>query len=187
MSFIDTYMKKYRIGDISKGTKTNLEKIEKQLDKVTKKAKSGLSFLDAVKEYGDEIADLIERVQQHFDGWKYSFTNLLSSFRFVYSIAMEVYQIVDAMQDEVVPDGLTGEKAWEAKKKFAQELVYFIWKTVGILDKRFRWIPFKKTIEKKLVLWLSGMGMDAARNMFKANKEVSSFSVNNKAVFVKAI
>ena len=187
MSFIDTYMKKYRVGDISTGARKNLEKIEKKLDEITKKAKKGLSFLDAIKDRGDDVGDLIERVQQHFDGWQYSFSNLWSGFHFIYTIAIEVYQIVDSMHDEIVPDGLTGEKAWEAKKKFARELIYFIWQTVGILDKRFRWVPFKKTIEKKLVIWLAGMGMDAARNMFKANKEVSSFSANNKVVFIKAL
>lgn len=187
MSFIDTYMKKHRIGDISSSVRKNLAKLEKVLDSVTKKAKKGLSFLDAIKDYGDEIGDLIERVQQHFDGWKFTLTGAFSSFRFVYSIAIEVYQIIDAMKDEIVPDGLTGEQAWQAKRVFGKNLIFFIWKTVGPLDKRFNWIPFKKTIEKKLVLWLAGMGMDTARSMFKANKEVSSFADNNKAVSMKAL
>ncbi len=187
MSFIDTYMKKHRIGDISSATRNYLAKLEEKLDTVTKKAKKGLSFLDSIKDYGDEIGDLIERVQQHFDGWKFTFSEAFSSFRFVYSIAIEVYQIIDAMKDGVVPDGLTGEKAWQAKRAFGQNLIFFIWKTVGPLDKRFNWMPFKKTIEKRLVLWIAGMGMDSARSMFKANKEVSSFASNNKAVFIKAL
>ncbi len=187
MSFIDTYMKKHRIGDISSGVRKSLDKLEKKLDSVTKKAKKGLSFLGAVKDYGEEIGDLIERVQQHFDGWEFTLSGAFGSFRFVYSIAIEVYQIVDAMKDEIVPDGLTGEAAWQAKRNFGKNLIFFIWKTVGPLDQRFNWIPFKKTIEKRIVLWLAGMGMDTARSMFKANKEVSSFSANNKAVSVKAL
>ena len=187
MSFIDTYMKKHRIGDITSATRKNLAKLEEQLNKVTKKAKGGLSFLDAIKNYGDEIGDLIERVQQHFDGWKFTISGGFASFRFVYSIAIEVYQILESMKDEIVPDGLTGEKAWDSKRSFGKQLIYFIWKIVGPFDKKFNWVPFKKTIEKKLVMWLGGMGMDAARNMFKANKEVSSFAANNKAVSMKAL
>ena len=187
MSFIDTYMKKNRIGDITSGARKKLAKLEEKLDTITKKAKKGLSFLDTVKDYGDEIGDLIERVQQHFDGWEFTLKGTFGSFRFVYSIAIEVYQIIEAMKDEIVPDGLTGEAAWEAKRTFGVNLIHFIWKTVGPLDKKFNWVPFKKTIEKKLVLWLAGMGMDTARSMFKANKEVSSFSTNNKAVSMKAL
>ena len=187
MSFIDTYIKKNRIGDISSSVRKNLAKLEKKLDTVTKKAKKGLSFLDSIKGYGEEIGDLIERVQQHFDGWKFTFSNAMGSFRLVSSMAIEVYQIIDTMKDEIVPDGVTGEPAWQAKRSFGKNLIFFIWKTVGPLDKRFNWIPFKKTIEKKLVLWLAGMGMDTARGLFKANKEVSSFSANNKAVFMKAL
>lgn len=187
MSFIDTYMKKHRIGDITSATRASLAKLEKQLDVITKKAKRGLSFLDTIKQYGDEIGDLVERVQQHFDGWKFTLSGAFSSFRFVYSMAIEVYQIIDAMKDDIVPDGLTGETAWQAKRDFGKQLIYFIWKTVGPLDKRFNWVPFRKIIEKRLVLWLAGMGIDAARDMFKANKEVSSFSTNNKAVLMKAL
>lgn len=187
MSFIDTYIKKNRIGNITSSTRKYLVKLEEKLDIVTKKAKNGLSFLDSIKGYGEEIGDLIERVQQHFDGWKFTLGNAMGSFRFVSSIAIEVYQIVDAMKDEIVPDGVTGEPAWQAKRSFGKNLIFFIWKTVGPLDKRFNWIPFKKSIEKKLVLWLAGMGMDTARGLFKANKEVSSFAVNNKVVSMKAL
>lgn len=185
MSFIDTYMKKHRIGDISSASRKSLDKLEKKLDSITKNAKNGASFLDSIKEYGEEIGDLIERVQKHFDGWEFSET--FSSFRFISSIAIEVYQIIDSMKDEIVPDGITGEPAWQAKRTFGKNLTFFIWKTVGPLDKKFNWIPFKKTIEKKLVLWLAGMGIDTARSMFKANKEVSSFAANNKAVSMKAL
>ena len=184
MSFIDTYMKKHRIGDISSGVRKNLDKLEKKLDSVTKKAKKGLSFLDAVKDYGEEIGDLIERVRQHFDGHKFK---IFSDLRFVSSIAIEIYQIVDAMKDEIVPDGFAGEAEWQAKRNFGKNLIYFIWKAVGPLDKRFNWIPFKKIIEKRLVLWFAGMGMDTARNMFEANKEVSTFAANDKVVSIRAL
>ena len=186
-SFIDNYMKKHRVGSITNATRKNLDKLEKILDTVTKKSKNGLSFLDSIKNHGDAIGDLVERVQQHFDGFKLTWKNAFSTFHFIYNIAVEVFQILEAMKDEIVPDGLTGEKAWDAKVKFGKELIYFIWKTIGPLDKFLTWMPFRKTIEKKLVKWIAGMGLESARKMFKANKEVGSFSVNSNAVFVKAL
>lgn len=187
MSFIDTYMKKNRLGDISSATRKNLDKLEKKLDAVTAKAKNGTSFLDSIKNHGEQIGDLIERVQQHFSGWKFTWRNSFSTFQFIYNIAIEVYQIIDTMHDEIVPEGVTGEKAWEAKSEFGKQLIYFVWKAIGPLDKTLNWIPFKKTIEKKLVLWIAGMGLESARKLFSANKEVSSFSANTDTVFMKAL
>lgn len=192
MSFIDTYIEKNRIGDITSTTRKNLDKLEDQLDTITKNSKAGLSFLDAIKDYGGEIGDLVERVQQNFNlasrpVWKFSLSNIFSNFRFVYSIAIEVYQIIVAMEDKIVPDGLTGEKAWKAKREFGKNLIYFIWKAVDPLGKSFNWVPFKKTIEKNIVMWLAGMGIDTALSLFEANKEISSFVVNNKAVSMKAL
>ena len=183
MSFIDTYIKKHRVGDISKASRKNLDQLEKTLTQVTAKSETGLSFLDAIKEYGDQIGDLIERVQQEFDGFKLSF----SSLKLVYSVAIEVYQIVNEMRDRVVPAGVTGEAAWDVQLKFGQDLTYFIWKAVGPFDKKYNWIPFKKTIERKLVKWLAGMGLEAARKLFSANKEVASFSSNNIPGFMRAL
>jgi hypothetical protein len=189
MSFIDTYIEKNRIGDISQANRQNLAKLEKRLlDTVTKKAKNGLSFLDAIKNYEEEIVDLIGRVRQHFAGWKFTLSKAFSSFRFVSSIAIEVYQIINVMQDEIIPEGVTGDAAWRIKRDFGKSLIYFIWKTIGPLDKQYNWVPFKKTIERRLVLWLAGIGIDTARSMFEANnKEVSNFSDNNKAVSIKAL
>jgi len=190
VSFIDIYINKNRIGDITSTTRENLVKLEEQLDTITKKAKNGLSFLDAIKDYGGEIGDLVERVQQNFNlasRQKFTLSNIFSNFRFVYSIAIEVYQIIVAMKDEIVPDGLTGGKEWEAKREFGKNLIYFIWEVVDPLGKSFNWIPFKKTIEKNIVMWLAGMGIDTALSLFEANKEISSFAANNKVVSMKAL
>ncbi len=186
MSFIDVYMKKHRVGKITNANKKNIKKLEDKLSSITKQSKLGLSFLDTIRQHGGQLGDLIERIQQHFDEWKFTWKNTFSAFQFVYSIATEVYQIVDTMHDEIVPTGATPEEAKEIKRTFGKNLVYFVWKTIDPLGKAFRWIPFKKTIEKKLVLWLAGLGLDAAQNLFKANKEVASFSVNNNQ-FMKAL
>ena len=98
-----------------------------------------------------------------------------------------MYQIVNEMRDRVVPAGVTGDAAWEVQRAFGQDLTYFVWKAVGPFDKKYNWIPFKKTIEKKLVKWLAGMGLEAARKLFSANKEVASFSSNNIPGFMRAL
>jgi len=181
MSFIDTYMKKYRIGEIIDKQRKNLEKLEEKLNDFTSNSKNGLSFLDAIKKHGDQISDLIERVRNQLKNKKAS----LDSLKFIYSICIEIYQIIDQIHDDIVPDGITGKNAWVVKRQFGIELVYFIWRTIGPLDKSFNWIPFKKAIEKKLVYWIAGMGIDAAHNLFTTNKEIKSFSFNNE--FIKAI
>ena len=76
MSFIDTYIKKHRVGDISKASRKNLDRLEKTMNQTTASSKAGLSFLDAIKAHGDQIGDLIEKVQQEFEGFKFSFSHL---------------------------------------------------------------------------------------------------------------
>lgn len=186
MSFLDTYVKKYRLDKLSSGTKKNLVKLETQLDKVTKKAAKGVSFLDSIKDHANTISDLIERVAKHFDGWKLGLTTVLPSLRFVISIATEVYQIVEQMHDSIVQSGMTKEQQSEAKLAFGKDLVWFVWTTVGPFDKVLTWLPFRKTIEKKLVHWIAGMGLEAALDLFSANsQDVSSFSSN--MVHMKAL
>lgn len=183
MSFIDTYMKNHSALDISASKRKMLSKLEQKLDAITKKSQSPATFLDAIQKYGDEIGDLIERVNQ----WKSSTKGFFSTFKFAYSIAIEVFQIVNAMHAEIVPTGLSKDEEWQIKLEFGKQLTYFIWKTVGLLDKRLNWVPFKKTFEKKIVFWIAGMGLETFHNMFEANKEISTFAVNNKAVLAKAL
>lgn len=186
MSFIDTYMK-HRAGEIAPGTRKNLDTLEKELDQTTSRGKQQLTFLEAIKDHGGQISDLIDRLHKHFENFHLTWSNAFSTFHFVYGIAVEVYQIIKKMQDSIVPDGITGEPAWIIKKAFGQDLTYFIWKTVGPLDHKFNWMPFKKTIEKALVRQFAGMGMDAARKLFENNQEISNLSTNITQGFIKAL
>ncbi len=187
MSFLDTYVKKYRLDKLGAKTKKNLDKIEKKLDARTKKATGKLSFEEAIKDHANVIADLIERVSKHFGGWKLSYKNALSSFRFVISIATEVYQIVEQIKSSIVSPGMNKQEADTAKMEFGKDLVWFVWMTVGPLDKTLTWVPFKRTIERKLVRWIAGMGLDAAMDLFQTNKEITSFAVNNTVEHTKAL
>lgn len=187
MSFLDTYVKKYRLDKMDKKKKTNLENLETKLDKTLKRSGVNASFSDVVKEHAEQIGDLIERVSQHFDDWEFSWRTAISSLQFVYNIAIEVYQIVEQMRLSSVTSGMSSDQEWNVKVQFGRELVYFVWMTVGPLDKMLNWMPFKKTIEKRLVLWIGGMGMAAARCLFTANKDVRTFSANITSEFVKAL
>lgn len=181
MSFLSTYVKKHRLNKMGDRIKNNLNKLEDRLSKVTDRVKSGVSFLDASKDHAHEIADLIERVNKHFDNWDFTLRNLFRSFRFVVSISTEIFQIVEKMSDSIVSSDMTKVEREKAKMEFGRNLVWYVWTIIGPLDGKFRWIPFKKTIEKIVVDWLARVGIDAARDLFEANnKDVSSFGVNNE-------
>ena len=126
MSFLDTYVKKYRLDKMDKKKKANLKKLEEKLDKTTKQAPCGGSFSDVVKDCGEQIGDLIERVSQHFDDWKFSWRTAISSMQFVYSIAIEVYQIIEEMRSFIVTPGMSKEQEWEAQRQFGRELIYWL-------------------------------------------------------------
>lgn len=182
MSFLDTYVKKYRLDKLDTKTKKNVHKLEKKLDDWQYfPLGKGLSFEDVIKDHANFIADLIERVSEQFGGWtrwKLSFKQIWSSFRFVISIATEVYQIVEKIKSSLVFDTVSEAEGNVLKRKFGQDLVWFIWTAVGPMNKTLTWLPFRKTIEKMIVRWIAGMGLDAAKDLFQANKEITSFAMN---------
>lgn len=184
MSFLDKYSQNHRLEKINSKTKKNLVDLEKKLDRSINGERS---FEDALKDHSDTLADLIQRVGEHFDGWKITWATAISSFRFVISIATEVYQIVEAMKAEIVTPNMSEEESAARRTQFSKDLVWFVWSAVGPLDKTFKWVPFKKTIEKRLVMWIAGMGLNAARNFFNANKEVDTFAVKGTGSHLKVI
>jgi len=184
MSFIDTYIEKYRLDSIKPKTKKNLAALENKLSDATNDASS---FEDIIKDQADIITDLINRVSEHFRGRKFSFKNVVSSFRFVISISTEIYQIVEQIKSSIISRDMTENEIAAAKHDFGVDLVWFVWMTVGPLDKVFTWMPFKKTIEKMLVRWIAGMALKSAVDLFTTNKEVSSFAVNAKTEHIKAL
>lgn len=194
MGFLTHYLEKHRLDNIPDSSKKNLEKLESNLDRKIQDAKnSSDKFEDIIAEYAPDISSLIERFSYHIDNTNLkSMSGILSSFKFVISIGTEVYQIVEAISDDIVSDGMTEEEAQDAKIDFGKHLVYFIWKTIDPLKGRLYWIPFKATIEKKLVFWIAGMGIGAAIGLFDAKEtenKVKSFasSPEGKAIIIKAL
>lgn len=169
MSFLDNYVKKHRLDKMPEKHKENIKKLEEKLDKYVDQASGSLTFEDCIKQYGPQIADLVERVSNYvkdFPGW--SLSSAMKMFRFINNISVEVYQIVEAMAGCVIGSNMTDEEQRAAKIGFGKELVYFVWKTVDPFKGRFNWLPLKATIEKKIVMWLAGMALESTIDMFKA-------------------
>ncbi len=187
MSFIDHYLKKYRLEKLSGKAKKNLSKLESKIDKFVSNSKGPLTFEDCLKEHGTEIADLVERISKAIDQ---PFNHPIGYLRFVSSISFEAYQIVEAMSGCVVDESMSQEEQHTAKVGFGKQLVYFIWMTVDPLKDRFNWVPFKKTVVKRLVLWLAGMALESVVDLFEASgrdKTTGVFKTEGQPLFIKAI
>ena len=177
MSFLDEYLDKHRLDKLPGETKKRLEDLQNKMEKDTQDA-GDVDFKDCIKQYGPEILDLVDRVSAKIGDIKVgSIGDALDLFRFVKDIALEVSQIVNDISGCIIPDGLTPEEERAAKVSFGQDLTYFIWVTVGPLDSKYNWIPFKKKIEKKLVYWLSGQALEFVYDLFDKNPDITTQSV----------
>ena len=180
MSFIDHYLEKHKLKPLQPKVKKNIEKLENKLKKHIASSKGPLTFDDLLKKHGEDIADLVARVSAYVKDFPpLTFTNAARIFKFVYSISIEVYQIVESMAQCVIDDSMSNEEVHEAKVKLGQELVYFVWLTVDPIGGRFTWIPFKKAIEKGIVFWLAGMALNSVVDLFAA-QGISLFAVGKK-------
>lgn len=153
----------------------NLEKIEK---KIAETVENPAKFEDALKKYGPEISDLVERASYALKDISFSFQKL----RVVISIGIEVYQLVDNMSDCIVSEAMTKEQQKAVKMELGKDLTYFIWMTVDPIAGYVRWLPFKKTIEKWLVRWLASYAMETAMDMLEA-RGISTFAVKSTITF----
>lgn len=167
MSFIDHYLEKENLDPIPEANKKNLDKLEKELQrKINESPILRSTFEDVAKKYGPQIADIVGRFSKHWksvDGW--SISTVVGSLRFVMNIGVEVKQLVELMEGNIVSPGMSPSEAKEAKTDFGKSLVWFIWKTVDPLKGRLSWIPFRKTIERKLVNWVADMAFDFAGDL----------------------
>lgn len=185
MSFIDTYIEKHQIGPISISKQKYLNLLEQDLN-VALENQKGLTFSQIINKHVRDIYDLINKIRKEFYAkkWK-SWAGILSTLQFIYSIALEVYQIVENIAGDIVPPGTPKAEQGKVKLNFAKELIYFIWQIIGPFDKAFNWIPFKKTIERKLVMWFAGMAIEAAHKFFKVNPGgIKTFAIGT---IIKAI
>ena len=132
-----------------------------------------------IKDSGDKIANIVERFGAYWrsvDGW--SLSSLSSTFRFVLNIGVEVSQILNDVQKHLITASMTAEQAKQSKTQFGQELTFFIWKTVDPLKSKFNWLPFKTSVEKKLVFWISGMAIEFAQDLIKPTVQQMSANMN---------
>ncbi len=166
MSFIDHYLEKHKLKTLSPKSRKNIEKLENKLKNHIASSKGAFTFDDLLKKHGEDIANLIERASALKDLPGLRLGNAIKTFKLVYSISIEVYQIVESMAQCVVDDTMSPGEAHNAKVQLGQEIVYFIWLTVDPIGNN--WIPFKKTIEKKLVFWLAGMALNSVVDLFAA-------------------
>ncbi len=161
MGFLEHYVDKHRLDTMPQKHKNNINKLEKSL---SKRIPDSANFDEVLQKYGPQISDLVERVAKAFgDGFSFS------DFRVVINIGVEVYQLVNQISDQIVSPGMSPEEQHEARVEFGKDLTYLIWMTVDPLKKYFNWLPFKKTIERKLVKWLAGYALDAAMDIITAN------------------
>ena len=185
MSFIDTYLAKFRLSEMPNSIKDNLINLEQKLIDTAQQDNS--DFQECLKQFGPQLSDLVERLSGQLSKFpKISLGNVFSVFRFVINIGIEVYQLTDKMS-ECVLKNIPPEKLHATKVEFGQQLTYFIWMIVDPLNKYLNWIPLKKTIEKKLVLWLAKYALEATVDLFAVNQGVKTFSIGETQSHIKTL
>jgi hypothetical protein len=172
MGYLDAYVNHFAIKDLDDAVKEKLEKFRDIIEEITgDQVNSPIAKI--VNEYADEIIDLIERLVGHFDSWDLSVEGVWATFKFVYSISLEITQLVNDIAADIFSDIAGSAEERKAKIEIIKDLVFFVWQTVGPIDKLpwgwVKMIPFRARIERWLVRWLAGIAADAILDMFKAN------------------
>lgn len=165
-NFLDVYLNKYKLTDVSSVVQKHIEELEKSLHDMYLTAPDSKKFDDVAKAHVVDLVDLTERVKQHLSKWHFSWTNVWGSLKFVLNISNEVSQIVNSLYTE------TAGKDYSTAKQlaFGQDLVWFVWSTINPLKDKYTWIPFKKTIEHKVVRNVAKIGLQAAFDILDVNK-----------------
>ncbi|KKM14855.1 hypothetical protein LCGC14_1701940 [marine sediment metagenome] len=181
MGFLTEYLQNNRLDPVSSKVSKNLEALEAKLQEQSKTGE----FDKAIQKYGPEILALVQRASKAFAKMSFS----LSKLKVIAQLGTEVYQLVDKIQDIIITENMTEEEKEAAKVAFGTDLIYFIYLTINPLKGKFTWLPFKKSIEKKVVLWLAEMGMESAMKLFDSigSKVVESMSVKDQAIAFKVL
>lgn len=188
MSFLQNYVTKYRLDDLSSSTIERLKEVEDtikfEIEKYTGDPEG--VFENCLKQHGDNISDLIERIATtvNFSNLK-TWKDYLGTSRHIWSIAVEVHQVVEQMGECAIKPDATPQEKKASKALFGTELVYFVWVTVDPLSKKFRWLPFKKTIEKIIVKWIARKALQSVFEMFNAN--VMSLQTMSSDTFIRGL
>ena len=185
MSFLDYYIEESRLDSLSEKSKKALKKIEEKIERQVEETSESADFEQCLSEHGPKIADLVERFAAHVES--FSWKGVFGTLRFVTNIAVEVYQIVEDIHECIVTEDMDTAQEETAKVDMIKELTYFVWVTVGPLDKRLRWMPFKGIIEKKVVKWLAGKAWELAVDLLVANDNLEIQAVSDSKPYVRTM
>lgn len=172
MGVLSSYLSGPVLNRLSDSAHTNLKKLEDHM--LTIAGKTEKTFEDCIKEFGPDIQSLIDRVDGLMSK-EFGFCQWCSRFYVVYNISLEIYQIVERVSGCVIDPQLDSEQKQAAKIDFGKNLVYFVWRAVDPL-RNFKF-PFKKTLERIAVRWLTGMAFRSAGKIFGSETQLSSFNV----------
>lgn len=180
MSFLESYLKKHRLDAMPEKHKKNLEKLEKKIDE---KIQGSGTFETCLQKFGPQISNLVERASKALRDISFSFQKI----RVVINIGIEVYQLIDQMDDCVVTDNMFESEKKAARLEFGKDLTYFIWMTIDPLANYLVWLPFKKKIERFIIRWLAGYAMEAAIDIMRAESEVRVEPMNEPIISLRCL
>lgn len=167
-SFIDKYLDKNRLSAISDKAKETLARLEQEVQ--DNMSVNGGDYEECVKQFGPQLADLAQRLSEKLKTFSIkSISDAIEAIKFAKNLGFEIYQIVDSVKDCVMPTPLPAEEAKQRQVSFGKDLAYFVWMTADPLAGRLGWIPFKKTLEMRLVKWIAGMAIELAYDVFEKN------------------
>lgn len=185
MGFLQNYVKDYQLPAISDWAKDELEAIQEKIKQSIPTETT--TFDETVKKYGPQIADLVSRLSAKVNSLNLStWGDYFGLFKYIWSIAVEVWQLVSNIGGSLVLEG-TDEEKHAKELEFSTQLIYFVWFSVDPLKDKFNWVPFKKSIEKWLVTYCAKKALDVAIDFFNAQKARLTTSADVPAVFLKAI
>lgn len=168
MSFLDKYLDGNRLGSLPQVALDRLRELEQQLNNTS--TENGGNFDECVTVFGPQLADLSQRLSDKIKTISVkSIKDAIGLIRFATNVGFEIHQIVENVKDCVLPGELPEEEKKARQIDFSKDMAYFIWMTVDPLAGKLTWIPFKKTIEEKLVKWVAGMAVGLASDFLNKN------------------
>ena len=180
-SFLDKYLDGNQLSSLPSAALDRLRQLEEELQ--DKSAEGGGDFGECVKTFGPQLADLSQRLGAKIKSLSVkSIRDAIDLIKYATNVGFEIHQIVDSIKDCVLPDQLPPEAQKQRQIDFSKDLAYFVWMTVNPLGDKLNWIPFKKTIEAKLVKWIAGMAVELASELIDKNEVTKASTTYIKAI-----
>ena len=185
MSFLDKYLGDNKLKEISGGALTRLQDLEEKLR--LESDEEGKDFDECVKLFGPRLVDIATRLGERVRGISVkSIQDALSLIQFAAHIGFEIYQVTNDVKDCVIPEGLSEAESLARQIDFSKDLAYFVWLTADPLAGKLSWIPFKKTLEEKLVRFVAGAAAKLAIDLLK-KKDSSVAKASHGSTFISVL